>query len=480
MAAGAGARRGLANGRVVAENIAVIGGGYVGAVVSACLAHVGHEVIGVERDPRRLASLRAGRAPLREPGLDELLSGSLEAGRLSFTDDLALGIDRSTMLFVCVGTPPGRDGRPDMAAMAEVVGRMAGRLRDGHVMVVKSTVPIGTGRWLRSLVEERLGDDARRCSFGIVSNPEFLREGRAVDDFLHPDRIVVGGDDPAARGRVVEVYAPIAAQRIPGDTEHRWPVPVVQSDLVTSEMIKYASNAFLATKISFVNEIARLCDLVGADASVVAGGMGLDSRIGRRFLDAGLGWGGSCLGKDLSALVGTAVELGYRPSLLDAARRVNERQRQLVVEALDRHLGALRGARLGLLGLAFKPGTDDTRDAPGLDIAQRLLRRGAAVSAFDPVVRSLPEGHGIRVAEDAYAAARDADALLLATEWPDFAALDLRRLRTVMRGDLLFDGRNFFDPERLRAAGFRYLGIGRPGVGSAAEPSAGLVPRAAG
>lgn len=448
------------------DAIAVIGSGYVGTVVAACLAHVGHQVIGVEREASKFERLREGVAPFHEPGLGDLLARSLESGRLEFTDDVAKAMDASDVVFVCVGTPPGPEGHPDMTAMAEVASAIAANLRHRHVIVTKSTVPIGTGRWLRAQIEEEIGlDSDRRALFSVVSNPEFLREGRAVEDYLHPDRIVLGSDDPAALRRVVEVYAPIVEQRIPGARDQRPPVPLLQTDLATGEMTKYASNAFLATKISFANEIARLCDYVGADVAAVAAGMGLDARIGRRFLDAGLGWGGSCLGKDLTALVSTAVEFGYQPLLLQAAIDVNEGQRQLVVDELLRQLRTLRGARVAVLGLAFKAGTDDLRDSPGLDVAERLAGRGAFVTAYDPMVTALPGDSAVRLAGDAYEAAHGADAVVLATEWPEFAGLDLARLRAKMQGDLLFDGRNLFDPSRVRAKGFRYLGIGRPAAG---------------
>jgi UDPglucose 6-dehydrogenase len=461
----------------VPEGIAVIGSGYVGSVVAACLAYVGHQVIGVEQDIGRLEQLRSGCAPFPEPRLNELLSRSLEAGQLDFTDDFAKAMDRSGVVFVCVGTPPGPDGHPDMSAMSLVAEQVAASLHHYHVIVTKSTVPIGTGRWLRSQIEECTGiDDERRSLFSVVSNPEFLREGRAVEDYLHPDRIVLGSDDPEALRRVAEIYAPIIEQRIPGEPEYGPRVPVVETDLATGEMTKYASNAFLATKISFVNEIARLCDFVGADVSAVATGIGLDSRIGRRFLDAGLGWGGSCLGKDLSALVRTATDFGYRPALLQAAMEVNENQRQFVVDELLRQLRSLRGARIAVLGLAFKAGTDDIRDSPALDVAERLAGRGAFVTAYDPMVKRLPGATMVRLAPDPYAAARAADAVLVATEWPEFLGIELPRLRSVMAGDLLFDGRNLLDPSKARAAGLRYLAVGRPATGIGKPAPIALLP----
>ncbi|MCU1495349.1 MAG: UDP-glucose dehydrogenase [Acidimicrobiaceae bacterium] len=448
------------------QRIAVIGSGYVGSVAAACLAHVGHDVVGVESDALKLERLQSGVAPFHEPGLDALLESTLASGHLTFTADFGAAMAASEIVFVCVGTPPGADGLPDMTAMAEVARSIAENLRHHHVIVTKSTVPIGTGRWLTAQIQEYLGPESDlRLAFSVVSNPEFLREGRAVEDYLHPDRVVLGSDDARALELVAEVYEPILEQRIPGEFGTRARVPLLQSDLATGEMTKYASNAFLATKVSFANEIARLCDFVGADISAVTEGMGLDSRIGRRFLEAGLGWGGSCLGKDLSALVSTAVEFGYHPRLLEAAMSVNDGQRQFVVDELLRQLRALRGARVCILGLAFKAGTDDIRDSPGLDVAERLVGRGAFVTAYDPMVRSLSQASGVRICEDAYEAARGVDAIVVATEWPEFSALDLLALRAQMQGDLLFDARNIFDPASVRSAGYRYLAIGRPAVG---------------
>ncbi len=442
--------------------VAVIGSGYVGTVVAACLAHVGHDVIGVEADGEKLVALRAGAAPFHEPGLDDLLAANLQNGRLRFTDDFGAAMDDSDVVFICVGTPTGHDGLPDMTAMISVARALAGHLGHHHVLVTKSTVPIGSGRWLASMIEDTLDANHRgEAHFAVVSNPEFLREGSAVQDFLHPDRVVLGSDDPAALDAITELYRPILDQEVPGARHRLGPIPLVTTDLVTAEMTKYASNAFLATKVSFANEIARLCEHVGADVTEVTAGMGLDSRIGGQFLDAGLGWGGSCFGKDLQALISTAAEYGYQARLLQASVAVNEDQRHLVVDQLLRHLKTLRGARVALLGLSFKPGTDDLRDSPAIAVARRLVSRGAFVNAYDPVVRAVPDVPEIRVAADSYQAVWGADAVVLATEWPEFLTLDLARLRAATRGDLFFDGRNNFDPDALARAGFRYVGIGR-------------------
>jgi UDPglucose 6-dehydrogenase len=445
------------------ERIAVIGSGYVGSVVAACLSHVGHDVIGVESDPDKLVELRSGSAPFHEAGLDVLLASGLASGSLRFTDDFCEAMDVSDVVFVCVGTPPGPDGKADTTAIRGVAVSIAQNLRHHHTIVTKSTVPIGTGFWLGALIEDIVGTDAREL-FGIVSNPEFLREGSAVQDFLHPDRVVLGSDDQRALNTAVNVYRPILEQQIPGDVGKREIVPLLQTKLTTAEMIKYASNAFLATKISFANEIAHLCDFVGADVTEVTAGMGLDTRIGGRFLDAGLGWGGSCFGKDLSALISTAGEYGYRPRLLEGAVSVNESQRKYVVDLLLRDLRTLRGAKICILGLSFKPHTDDLRDSPAVDVASRLIGRGAFVAAYDPMVTVVPEVPDIRMMPNALKAAAGADAIVLATDWPQFLSLQLHELRRTMRGDIFFDSRNNFDPVLIEQAGFRYIGIGRGGA----------------
>lgn len=455
--------------RAPAGGVAIVGSGYVGTVVAASFALIGHRVVGVESDPAKLRQLQAGRAPFHEPGLDELIERTAATRRLSFTDDLAAATEDCTVLFLSVGTPPSPSGQPDMGALKEVVEVLADHLRPGQVVVTKSTVPIGTGRWIASLVADRIATGGRApVAFGVVSNPEFLREGHAVQDFLHPDRVVLGSDDISARRIVAELYEPILAQRIPGDASRRDRVPLLETRLATAEMIKYASNGFLAAKISFANEIARLCEYVGADVTEVTAGMGLDRRVGPSFLQAGIGWGGSCLGKDLQALLTTASEYGYRPRMIEASILVNIDQRQVVVDRLLTSLRTLRGARISVLGLAFKPHTDDTRDAPGIEICRRLIERDAIVTAYDPMVKSLDELPELRIASDPYAAAQGADALVLATDWSEFADLDLDQLRTQMSGDLLFDGRNMLDPDAVRTAGFRYLGIGRPEVGQPA------------
>ena len=437
--------------------VAVVGSGYVGTVVAAAVAAIGGEAIGLEVDAEKLRVLRDGQAPFREPGLDALVAAGLASGRLAFTDDAGEAMARSEVVFLCVGTPSAPDGRPDMTAVASAARSIA-RASDGrHVLVTKSTVPIGSARWLSGLLEE-VG-----CEFPVVSNPEFLREGAALADFLHPDRIVLGSDHPEALERVVEVYRPILQQRFPGGDPRRQP-PLIRTGLLTAETVKYAANAFLATKISFINEIANICELVGADVVEVAAAIGLDNRIGSAFLDPGIGWGGSCFGKDLAALVATAHECGYDAPLLQATIAVNGKQRSLLVEKLQRHLQVLRGRRITVLGLTFKPGTDDTRDSPAVDLVHRLVDLGAAVTVYDPLVKALDGVPGVRFARDPYDAAERSDAVVIATDWPEFVVLDLATIAERMRGTVLIDGRNVFDPGAVRSAGLRYDCVGRPPV----------------
>jgi len=434
--------------------VAVVGTGYVGTVVAGAVAAIGGHAIGLEVDAEKLSALRAGRAPFREPGLDELLVAGLASRRLAFTRDPDEAMARAEVVFLCVGTPSCPDGRPDVSAVASAARAIASCADRRHILVTKSTVPIGSARWLSGLLEE-LG-----CDLPIVSNPEFLREGSAVNDFLHPDRIVLGSDDPAAIERVVNVYRPILEQRFSGGDPRRQP-PLIRTGLLTAETVKYAANAFLATKISFINEIANICELVGADVIDVATAIGLDTRIGPSFLEPGIGWGGSCFGKDLAALVATAEECGYQAPLLRATVAVNTRQRSLVVEKLQRHLQVLRGRRITVLGLTFKPGTDDTRDSPAIDLVHRLVDLGAAVTVYDPLIKRLDDVSTVTFARDPYEAAERSDAVVLATDWPEFVALDLPILAARMRGDVLIDGRNVFDPAAVHMAGLRYDCVGR-------------------
>lgn len=441
--------------------LAVIGNGYVGTVVAACFAALGRDVVGVEADPERLRHLRLGKAPFFEPGLDDVVARALEAGRLTFTDDLGEAVGRSDVVFLCVGTPNGADGRPDLDDVRKTALMIASTAGAARVLVAKSTLPIGVGTEIADLVGQPLGRTGRSTPMSVVSNPEFLRQGTAVADFLHPDRVVLGGDDPGAVDLIEEWYRPILDQIFPGGTPHRKP-QLVRTSLPVAEVVKYAANAFLATRVSLVNEIANICELVQADVSEVLGAIGLDPRIGPGYLQPGAGWGGSCLGKDLRSLITTARDRGYEPELLQATLALNDRQRRRVVAKVSDALGgSVQGRRIGLLGLAFKPGTDDLRDAPALEIAHLLVDAGATVAGHDPTVRTDPGVDGLSVVADPVEVAEGADALVLVTDWPQYRALDLAALLGRMRGDFFLDGRNMFDQDVLRAHGFRCSGIGR-------------------
>jgi UDPglucose 6-dehydrogenase len=423
--------------------------GYVGLTTAACLADLGNDVIGVDIDVARVNMLRRNKVPIYEPGLEELIARSARGGRLSYTTDLTEAIADAEFVFLAVGTPPDSRGGADLTALKAAVRGIGASLVDNLVIINKSTVPIGTGDLVSEIVAASRPSEA--IEFSVVSNPEFLREGSAVNDFMHPDRVVLGGHDRRAAERVAELYRPLEC-------------PVLITDLYTAEMIKYASNAFLATKISFINEIARICEKLDADVSVVAEGMGMDARIGAAFLDAGIGFGGSCFPKDVRALARMAQEMGYHPELLHTVMDINRDMRKLVVDRLEELLGGLRGQRIGILGLSYKPNTDDLREAPALDIIESLLKKGAQVTVYDPV--AMPKAKqvlngAVVCARDAYGAARKADAVALVTEWNQFRSLDLKRLKQGMRRPVVVDGRNIWDPARMRDLGFVYRGIGR-------------------
>jgi UDPglucose 6-dehydrogenase len=421
--------------------VAVFGAGYVGLVTGACLAELGHEVVVRDVVPERIAALRRGEVPIHEPGLPELLERARD--RLAFTTEVGEALAGAEVVYVAVGTPPTYSGDPDLSAVWSVVEELP-RSGDRIVLAMKSTVPVGTGRAVRHRLDERgLGN------VGYVSNPEFTAEGTAVHDFLHPDRIVIGAFDPLDGDVIERLHAGIEA-------------PVVRCDVASAEMIKLAANAALVTRISFINEIANVCEATGADVLTVAEGIGLDRRIGPAFLRAGIGYGGSCFPKDSLALKQLAANSGYNFQLLNAVIEVNELQKRRVIGKLERHLGPLRGKRVALLGLAFKPGTDDMREAPSLVLAGRLLAEGAHVSAWDPVADGRLLLDGVRIAESALEALEGADAAVLVTEWPELRELDWEEAGRRMRRRVLVDGRNFLDPAALRALGFEYEGIGRP------------------
>ncbi|MEM9534751.1 MAG: UDP-glucose/GDP-mannose dehydrogenase family protein [Cyanobacteria bacterium P01_E01_bin.45] len=463
--------------------VCVIGTGYVGLVTGVCLAHVGHDVICVDNNEAKVKTMQAGKSPIFEPGLSELMQEAIESDRIQFTTDLEMGVKRSNILFIAVGTPPLPSGESDTRFVEAVARGIGSHLTadDFKVVVNKSTVPIGSGDWVRMLVLDGMtesqqalvgvggsgagtssADAAPTPKFEVVSNPEFLREGSAIFDTLNPDRIVLGGNNPDAIALMKELYTPIIDRRY-ADDKSLPEVPVVVTDLSSAEMVKYASNAFLATKISFANEIANICDRVGADVVEVAKGIGLDSRIGAKFLQAGLGWGGSCFPKDVAALIHTGADYGYDTQLLKATVSVNQYQRQQVIEKLQQHLKILKGKTVGLLGMTFKPNTDDMRDAPSLTLAEKLNRLGAKVKAFDPIL-SGPDGEGdyagVSIESTIEQAVEGCDALVLVTEWPEFRSLDFVKLAQLMPNPAIVDGRNILDHTVLKDAGFTYIGIG--------------------
>lgn len=449
--------------------IAVVGSGYVGTVVAGCLARLGHGVVGLEIDNQKLTQLQHGLAPFFETGANDLLREGLDSGHLRFTSDVRDAVASSDVIFLCVGTPTTDTGHADTTALESAARAVAAAMDSPKILVTKSTVPIGSGHWLEGIVEDALPPAGRGwVNFSVVSNPEFLKQGSSVHDYLHPDRVVLGSDDPNALTVLEDVYRPILDQSFPGGTPTRKP-ELVRTGLATAETVKYASNAFLALKISYANEIANICELVGADVTDVAHAIGLDARIGRRFLDAGAGWGGSCFGKDLGELIAAADDHGYDAPLLRAATEVNTWQRGLVVKKLRRRLLGLRGRRVGILGLAFKPGTDDLRDAPAVDVAAALIAGGARVIAHDPAVDAVPQVPGLHLVSEPYDVAERADAVLLMTEWPDYRSLELDVIASRMRGRIFLDARNVFDPEKVENAGLLYEGIGRPGSAGVAS-----------
>lgn len=459
--------------------VCVIGTGYVGLVTGACLAHCGHHVICVDNNEEKVKLMKSGRSPIYEPGLSEIMESAIEAGKIEFTSDLAAGVSHGEILFIAVGTPPLPSGESDTRYVEAVARGIGANLQNGYKVIVnKSTVPIGSGDWVRMIVLDGIAERQKslvgagggisdagdiEAEFDVVSNPEFLREGSAVYDTFNPDRIVLGSNSPRALSMMQELYTPIT-QREMAEEKSLPPVPVVVTDLSSAEMIKYAANSFLATKISFINEVANICDRVGADVTQVAKGIGLDSRIGNKFLQAGIGWGGSCFPKDVSALVHTSDDYGYDAQLLKAAVEVNRRQRLMTIEKLQHELKILKGKTVGLLGLTFKPNTDDMRDAPALNIIEHLNRLGAKVKAYDPIVSQsgMRDGlSGVMVETDPERLADGCDALVLVTDWKQFLSLDYGKMAKLMINPVLIDGRNFLDREAVESAGFRYLGIGR-------------------
>ncbi|MGF1461515.1 MAG: UDP-glucose dehydrogenase family protein [Leptolyngbyaceae cyanobacterium] len=459
--------------------VCVIGTGYVGLVTGVCLSHIGHDVICIDNNAEKVKLMQSGQSPIYEPGLSELMKASMESGKLSFTTDLEAGVTHGEVLFIAVGTPPLPTGESDTRYVEAVARGIGAHLNGGYKVIVnKSTVPIGSGDWVRMIVMDGITERKKslvgagapttereeiQADFDVVSNPEFLREGSAVYDTFNPDRIVLGSNSSKAIEKMQELYAPLVERKFSED-QSLPSVPVVVTDLSSAEMVKYASNAFLATKISFINEVANICDRVGADVVQVAKGIGLDSRIGHKFLQAGIGWGGSCFPKDVLALLHTADDYGYDAQLLKATVSVNQHQRTIALEKLQQELKILKGKTVGLLGLTFKPDTDDMRDAPSLTLIEQLNRLGAKVKAYDPIVSQsgLRDGlSGVIVETDPDRLADGCDALVLVTDWKQFLSLDYAKMASLMHTPIMIDGRNFLPQAQMEEWGFRYLGIGR-------------------
>jgi len=433
-------------------HIAVIGTGYVGLVSGACLADFGLKVACVDVDEKKIEALREGIIPFYEPGLEDLVRKNVRAGRLTFTTNLAEAVKNSLVVFICVGTPPLPDGSSDLSQIKSVALALADVIDDYKVIVTKSTVPVGTNRWIKRLIDE---NKKVNVEVDIISNPEFLREGNAVEDFMRPDRVIIGGESAHAIAIIKDIYRPLYLAE----------TPFIITNLETAEIIKYASNAFLALKISFINEVANFCEKVGADVTVVAKGMGFDPRIGPKFLNPGPGFGGSCFPKDVSSLIHQGRQVGSPFKLLEAVLEVNERQKLRAIEKLEALLGDLNGKTVAILGLTFKPNTSDVRESPALKIVPELLKKGANVMVYDPAgmeeFKNTAPNLSIEYAKDPEACAEKADGLLILTEWNEFRFLDLKKIKGLMKTPVLVDMRNIYDPDIVKKLGFRSSGIGR-------------------
>lgn len=430
------------------KQICVVGVGYVGLVTAACFADLGNRVSALDVNEERVDNLKKGIMPIYEPGLDELVKRNMKAGRISFTTSYKDALKGAEYVFIAVGTPSGSDGSADLQYVAAAAKSIAENMTAPLIIINKSTVPIGTGDWVADIVK---GAQPKPTDFSVVSCPEFLREGSAIGDFMNPHRTVIGSLDRDAANKVAQLHLPLRA-------------PIVITDLRTAEMIKYASNAFLATKISFINELADLCELVGADVKEVAAGMGYDARIGRHFLDAGLGWGGSCFPKDVEALAYMSKEKGLEPRILNNVMEINYDRRKTAVQRVAEMLGGnLSGKTVGLLGLAFKPNTDDMRDAPSITIAEALVEAGAKVRAYDPVAVEVarPILPAVDMFDEPYKMAKGCDALMVVTEWNEFKQLDLEQVKSLLKSPVVYDGRNIYDPKVMKEMGFTYRAVGR-------------------
>lgn len=427
--------------------IAMIGTGYVGLVTGTCFAELGNEVVCVDNDKGKIEKLEKGIIPIYEPGLEEMVEKNVKGKRLSFTTNIEDAAKACNVIFIAVGTPPKPDGTADLSSVEKVSAVVADVMTEYKLVVGKSTVPVNTGKWIKKTIDLR---NKQGIEYDVASNPEFLREGSAIDDFLHPDRIVIGVETERAKKILCDIYAPIDA-------------PILVTDIESAEIIKHASNSFLATKISFINALSVICEQSGADVERVAEGMGLDSRIGKQFLNAGAGFGGFCFPKDLSAFIKIAEDLGYDFRLLKEVERINTEQKMRIVKKVGEHLWNLQGKKVGVLGLSFKPNTDDMRYAPSIDIIGELLKEGAQIRAYDPqaIERAKEIFPGITYCKDPYEVCEGCDGLVILTEWDEFRKLDLKKVKKLLKTPILIDGRNIFDPEMARSEGFIYSGIGR-------------------
>ncbi len=428
-------------------DIAVIGAGHVGLVSGGCFADLGNRVIMLDNDAQRIANLNKGVMPYYEPGLKELIQRNVKEGRITFTTSMKDAVDASTIMFIAVGTPQKATGEADLTYVEAVARDIAAHLTRYHLIVEKSTVPVQTGRWVHHTIKTYL---KRKVPFDVASNPEFLREGTAIADTLKPDRVVIGVESAKAKQLLTQLYKPMGC-------------PIVVTDIASAELIKHASNSYLSMKISFINAVAQICERAGADVQQVAHGMGLDPRIGRSFLNAGCGFGGFCFPKDLEAFIHISEQMGYDFQLLKAVRQINDQAKTTFVHKIQKALWVLKGKTIAVLGLSFKPNTDDMRYAPAIEIIEQLQQEGATVRAFDP--QAMKEAShllkGVTLCKDAYDAAKGADCLAVVTEWNEFKELDFAKLKKLLRQPLIVDGRNIYDPDELRALGFRYVGVGR-------------------
>lgn len=425
--------------------ICVIGTGYVGLVTGVCMADLGNDVTCVDIDVKKIANLKKNILPIYEPGLEELVKRN--KARITFTTDLKIGVKKSDIIFIAVGTPPKENGEADLSYVKSAAKTIGKNINGYKIIVDKSTVPVGMGDLVESIIED---NSKNKHKFDVVSSPEFLKEGSAIYDFMNPDRVVIGAKNRQAAETVAQIFKPLNTK-------------VVITDLRSAEMIKYASNSFLATKISFINEIANICEKVGADVETVASGMGLDRRIGRLFLNAGAGFGGSCFPKDVSALVNIARKEDYEPLILNSVVEVNRLQKKHLLNKIKRMLGTIEGRQIGILGIAFKPNTDDIREAVAIEIMSALLEKGCRIKAFDPVAmpNAKKELKGVNYVKDAYAAASGVECLVVMTEWNEFKELDLKKIKSLMKKHIIVDGRNIYDPAKMKKLGFEYTGIGR-------------------